>query len=361
MSKQLQNIRHDYIRYANCWEDADVLLEGLQIKPGDKVLSIGSAGDNSFSLLVGDPDLVVAVDINVVQLKLIELKKAAIKALDHHEFLEFIGFTDSLKRLDLFEKVKMHLTPELTAFWSGRSEEIKNGIIHQGKFERYFQLFHTRILPKIHTVERIKLLFDIKNEQEQAHFFQKKWNNLRWRLLFRIFFSRFVLGRFGRDPKFLNEVKVSVSTFILERAARHLSLVDCQNNYFLRYILTGEFGHYLPHYARRENYEIIKQRIDRIITFEGLAEKAFEKYPLFDKFNLSNIFEYMDAETFKAVTDNLIAHANPNARIAYWNLMVERKISSISGQVKCDETLSSKLHNHDKGFFYGGFFVDVKE
>jgi S-adenosylmethionine-diacylglycerol 3-amino-3-carboxypropyl transferase len=52
MEKQLQKVRHDYLRYANCWEDADILLAGLDIKTGDLVLSIGSAGDNSFSLLV---------------------------------------------------------------------------------------------------------------------------------------------------------------------------------------------------------------------------------------------------------------------------------------------------------------------
>ena len=37
MSDQLKEVQHDYIRYANCWEDADVLLEGLQIQSGDKI------------------------------------------------------------------------------------------------------------------------------------------------------------------------------------------------------------------------------------------------------------------------------------------------------------------------------------
>ena len=66
MREQLNEVRHDYIRYANCWEDADVLIEGLKVQPGDRVLSIGSAGDNSFSLLVNDPELLVAFDINPI-------------------------------------------------------------------------------------------------------------------------------------------------------------------------------------------------------------------------------------------------------------------------------------------------------
>ena len=34
------------IRYAQCWEDADVLVEGLDVHPGDVCLSIASAGEN---------------------------------------------------------------------------------------------------------------------------------------------------------------------------------------------------------------------------------------------------------------------------------------------------------------------------
>ena len=39
------------LRYAQCWEDADVLLAALEIQPGDRCLSIASAGDNTLSML----------------------------------------------------------------------------------------------------------------------------------------------------------------------------------------------------------------------------------------------------------------------------------------------------------------------
>ena len=37
-----------FIRYANCWEDADILSEALDVAENKKFLSIASAGDNSF-------------------------------------------------------------------------------------------------------------------------------------------------------------------------------------------------------------------------------------------------------------------------------------------------------------------------
>lgn len=361
MKKHLEKVNHDYIRYANCWEDADVLLEALSINSGDRVLSIGSAGDNSFSLLVDAPELVVAVDINPIQLQLIQLKKAAIKALDHWSFLQFMGFVECSKRLNLFGEVARHLLPEEQKFWANRKEEIKKGIIFSGKFERYFKTFHHKVLPFIHSPEKVDQLFARKTSKEQTTFFQQEWNTWRWRLLFKVFFSKFMMGRLGRDPQFLKEVKVPVSSFILDQAANHLSSTACQDNYFLQFILTGRFNHYLPHYAREENFNVIKEKIDQLIVFNGLAEDSFKNFGQFDKFNLSNIFEYMNQNLFKTVSQNLIDNGKSGARYAYWNLMVPRSMGQFSHQLITNEANVSSLNQKDKGFFYSNINLETKK
>ena len=360
MKPQLEKVRHDYIRYANCWEDADILLDALDIRPGDHVLSIGSAGDNSFSMLVNNPELVVAVDINPVQLNLIALKKAAFLTLTYREFLQFLGFEHTTNRLELFSKVKAELPEDLIEFWSERTDEIESGIIDQGKFEKYFATFQQKILPLIHTQKRIRKLFQPKGAEAQKKFHQSSWSNLRWRLLFKIFFSKFVMGKFGRDPQFLKEVKVPVSTFILNQSKTHLSSINCQNNYFLQYILTGKFKTALPHYARLENFDRIKANLNRLEIYHGLAEDAFKQYSTFNKFNLSNIFEYMPTDLFQSVTNNLVENGRSLSRYAYWNLMVPRRMSEISDQLNYDAKNAQRLHQRDKGFFYGDFIIDVK-
>lgn len=359
MKEQLKEVRHDYIRYANCWEDADVLLSGLEIQGGDRVLSIGSAGDNSFSMLAHDAELVVAVDINKVQLNLIELKKAAFQALGHNEFLEFLGFEESSRRIDLYAKVKQYLSEEQIEFWDSRLEELEIGIIFQGKFEKYFKLFRKKVLPLVHSKRMREKLLEEKSGTEQANFYTQKWNNWRWKLLFKLFFSKFIMGRFGRDPKFLEEVKVPVAKFILGQAQRHMSSTFCQQNYFLHFIVKGNFGSILPHYARKENFELIKSRIDRLQIHEGLAEDAFKKYEGFNKFNLSNIFEYMDPELFDSVGRNFIQNGMPNSRYAYWNLMVPRKLSELKNSGMKSQN-ASELIKVDKGFFYHKIQIDLK-
>lgn len=49
------------IRYSQVWEDTRLLRQGLRLRPQSRVLSIASAGDNAFSLLLDDAREVVAI------------------------------------------------------------------------------------------------------------------------------------------------------------------------------------------------------------------------------------------------------------------------------------------------------------
>ena len=94
------------IRYAQCWEDADVLLEALDVRPGDVCLSIASAGDNALALLTRSPARVLALDLSPAQLACVELRVAAYRALEHPELLELIGSTPSRRRCMLYRRCR---------------------------------------------------------------------------------------------------------------------------------------------------------------------------------------------------------------------------------------------------------------
>ena len=92
------------IRYSQCWEDTEILLEGLKIKENDICLSIGSAGDNSFSLLTKNPKKVYTLDLNKTQIALIELKKIMYKDLNYSEFINFIG----IENMNISNRVEIY-------------------------------------------------------------------------------------------------------------------------------------------------------------------------------------------------------------------------------------------------------------
>ena len=98
------------IRYAQCWEDADVLVEALAPAAGQTLVSIASAGDNTLALLTGSPARVIAIDLNPAQLACLELRVAAYRELAHGSVLELIGSRPSPDRRALYTRCRSQLS-----------------------------------------------------------------------------------------------------------------------------------------------------------------------------------------------------------------------------------------------------------
>src|SRR5262245_52754006 len=119
--------RFDLVRYANVWEDAEVLRAALAPAPGKRLLSIASAGDNAFALLAGGAE-VVAADLSAAQLALVELKRAVIRRLSQEEALAFLGLRRSEgDRRSVYEQLERDLPPRAREFWRERLDEVADG------------------------------------------------------------------------------------------------------------------------------------------------------------------------------------------------------------------------------------------
>lgn len=347
------------IKYSNVWEDADLLARYLSVDQGDVVMSIASGGDNSLHLLGFDPGQMICVDMNEEQIFLTQLKEEAIRQLDQHSFLSFVGITAGTPdfRIETYQRIRPNLPSIAQAYFEHNPDIIRKGITDCGKFEKYFRLFSNRILPLIHSRKTVNGLFDEKTEEEQKNYYKSAWNTWRWRLFFKFFFSRFIMGSFGREPEKLKQVEQHVGSYIFDKAEQHLSSVSCQHNYILRYALTGAFLPELPPYLVEENYNRIQSWLQKkkISYHLGTIEDALKVYPQANRFNLSNIFEYMPQDLFEKQVSLLIEHSAGNARFCYWNLMVPRTMEYRP------ELESVPIMHSDKGFFYNRFYCFQKQ
>ena len=349
------------IRYAQCWEDADILLEALDIQPGDVCLSIASAGDNALSLLTRQPERVVVVDLSPAQLACLELRVAAYRELDHAGLLELIGSIPGERREALYRRCRPQLSPAVRAFWDARPQDIARGIGGSGKFERYFETFRRHVLPLVHSRKRIEQLLRGGSRVEREAFYKNRLDSWRWQLIFRVFFSRYVMGRLGRDPSFFRYVEGGVSSRILARAQHALTVLDPAENPYLQWILTGRHTTALPFALRPENFEVIRANLDRLEwhcqPLEQLLDSVGEQ--TFDAFNLSDIFEYISAENYHRLLEQLIRCGRRGARLAYWNTLAERRRpDSMADRLRSLDELSRSLHAKDKAFFYCAFIVE---
>ena len=379
MKSEVKENRVDFslIRYSQCWEDTEVLLESLNIQENDICFGILSAGDNVFSMLAENPEKVVALDISFPQIALAKLKKEVFNSLSYEEMLEFMGVTKSDRRIEMYDRIRENLDKEVKEYWDFNREAIENGIIHTGKFEKFFKIFREKILPFVHNRKRVEKLLEDKPEQERLDYYDKCWNNFRWKLMFKLFFSKYIVGKLGRDKEFFRYAEKNISEEMKERSRYALCELNPYENPYINYILTGNYRKAcLPYFLRKENFDKIRKNLHKVEIIQSSVEEYLDKsdYKI-NKFNLSDIFEYMSAENYSKLMGKIYDNAEDNALLAYWNLIVERNSEKLAYKETDSEIavtgkeknmkkfermkeLDSRLHKRDMTFFYTDFVVE---
>lgn len=351
------------IRYAQCWEDADVLVEALAPQPGQTLVSIASAGDNTLALLIGRPARVLAVDLSPAQLACLALRVAAYRELSHAELLELVGSRPSTRRRGLYARCRPQLASDVRAFWDAHGDDVDLGIGGAGKFERYFATFRQRVLPLVHSQRRVERLLAGGPPEVRERFYCDTWDTWRWRLMFNLFFSRTVMGRLGRDPAFFTHVEGSVATRILGRTKHALTALDPAANPYMHWILRGSHGDALPLALRAEHFETIRDHVDRVEWRQcdlGAALDAVGPGQVHGC-NLSDIFEYMSVAEYHAQLERLVTALAPGGRLAYWNMLAPRaRPASMADRLRSLDDLAGRLHLQDKAFFYRTFVVEER-
>jgi S-adenosylmethionine-diacylglycerol 3-amino-3-carboxypropyl transferase len=349
------------IRYAQVWEDADVLIEALDVRPGDVCLSIGSAGDNALALLTRNPSRVVAVDLSAGQIACLELRVAAYRALEHHELLELVGSRPSARRLELYARCRPLISHASRAVWDARPGSIARGIGAAGRFERYFALFRSGVLPLVHRRAVVEALLQKRSLEERRRFYRDRWNTWRWRALYRLFFSRTVMARLGRDPEFFRFVTGDVASRLLSRTERALTDLDPSANPYVHWILTGTHASVLPCALREEHFSTIRQNLDRLSWRQATLEEYLKGAGChsIDRFNLSDLFEYVSIEHYHRLLQSIVAASRRGARLAYWNMLAwRRRPAWMADRLVPLDALAERLHAQDRGFFYGALRIE---
>ena len=381
MKSEVKENRVDFslIRYSQCWEDTEVLLESLNIQENDICFGILSAGDNVFSMLAENPKKVVALDISFPQIALAKLKKEVFNSLSYEEMLEFMGVMKSDKRIEIYDRIKENLDKEVKEYWDFNKEAIQKGIIHAGKFEKFFKIFREKILPFVHSKKQIEKLLEKKSRQERIEYYDKYWNNFRWKLMFKLFFSKYIVGKLGRDKEFFRYAEKNISEEMKERSRYALCELNPYKNPYINYILTGNYRKdCLPYFLRKENFDKIRRNLHKVEILQSSVEEYLDQIDFkINKFNLSDIFEYMSAENYSKLMGKIYDNAENNALLAYWNLIVERnsekldykkthseiavtgKETNVNGKkYERMKELDRKLHEKDMTFFYTDFVVE---
>jgi S-adenosylmethionine-diacylglycerol 3-amino-3-carboxypropyl transferase len=355
------------IDYYTCWEDFQIIQKALQINNADVIFSITSGGCNIFNFLVYNPKKIIAVDYNPYQNHLLELKIEAMRQFEYEQFLQFMGITPSNDREQLYERVRKRLSDNARKLWDRNSYAIKRGVLLVGEQNVKNIGKMLRFLKGHSTIENFFLCGDIK---EQTAYFYDHINGLPWRLYQRSTSQNWVVKlmlcsraikelpyRRKRAPDYFHYLQhVHFLSNHAKRIEQVFSKIPIRYNHFASLMLLGYYFNTdcYPPYLKVENYDTIRQRLDRIEMKSASAIEAVRQFPhnYFTKFNLSNIFDWMGTDSFHQQLEDLTNSGKDGGKILYATTRTDREIPPKITALSQDAKLASELLHEDRTIMY---------
>jgi S-adenosylmethionine-diacylglycerol 3-amino-3-carboxypropyl transferase len=350
------------IRYSQVWEDHLLLEEGLAVGAADDVLSVTSAGDNVLALLLRGPRSVTAIDCNPAQQALLELKLAAIRRLDHDEFVALLGVRPAPDRVALYRAVRDDLDAATRAFWDANEGLLRAGVVEAGRLETYVRKFRAEYFTRIVPDEAVRRLLEAPDVATQRQVFDAAFKPAE--RVFRGFFGREELAREGRSPEQFRYVEhLDVGEALWRRFEVACAELPARGNFYLEYLLTWRYGDLDlgPPYLRPANFARLRDLVDRVRVVTDDLGHHLEQAPAgaYSKGNLSDVFEYVSPEESAGLMRSLGRALRPGGRLAFWNLLVPRASPpELRPPFRPLEELSARLWRRDRSWFYQAFHVE---
>jgi S-adenosylmethionine-diacylglycerol 3-amino-3-carboxypropyl transferase len=369
--------------YTQIWEDPEVDLEALQLRPDNHIVAIASGGCNVLSYLVDDPARITAVDLSSAHVALNRLKLMALSRLPNWEtYYRFFGAADDEANVTAYDRlISPHLDSQSRLYWEGRSLQqfgrrrisifARNAYRH-GVLGRFIGVAHA--MCRAYGVDLNELLSARTLEEQRAFFetalaplFDKR--AVRWATANRL--SLYGLGippaqyealAGGSDMRHVLRQR-------LERLTCGFSLDD---NYFAWQAFGRSYAENasgpLPPYLRREHFDTLRARADRVEVLNrsvteylaGCADASRDRYVLLDA------QDWMTDAQLNALWAEITRTARRGARVIFRtaaepSLLPGRVAPEILDRWRYEAEQSQALGSRDRSAIYGGFHLYVFE
>ncbi|MEO3386785.1 DUF3419 family protein [Mesorhizobium sp. CAU 1741] len=366
--------------YAQIWEDPEVDMEALAIRPGHRIVTIASGGCNALSYLIADPQRIEAVDLNPTHVAFNRLKLAALRGLpDYQSFHRFYVRTDDPDNVEAYRRfVRPALDESTRAYWDGRSPSGRRRI---SMFHRH--LYRHGLLGHFigwgHRVARLygadpRGLLNARTMEEQRRFFDETIAPLFDKRLIRWTIGRksslFGLGIPPQQYEALAGAGPSgdMATVLRGRLERLACGFPLSENYFAWQAFGRGYGDAhdapLPPYLLAGNFDAVRSRADRmtienVSITELLAQKPESSV---DRVVLLDAQDWMSDVQLNALWRQITRTAAPGARVIFrtaaeHNLLPGRVDADILARWDYREAESRALHARDRSSIYGGFHL----
>jgi S-adenosylmethionine-diacylglycerol 3-amino-3-carboxypropyl transferase len=363
--------------YPQIWEDPEVDLKALALRPGANMVAIASGGCNVLSYLTADPGSILAVDLNRAHVALTRLKLAAAEQLPSHEsFHRFFAQANARANVTAYRRfLRTALDAETRRYWDGRGllgrrrvALFKRDLYRHGLLGRFIGAAH--FVARMHGVNP-RTMVEAKTLEEQQLTFDTVFAPLFDRRMVRwLTAKKTSLYGLGIPPAQYEALSGggSMAPVLRERLRRLACTFPLSENYFAwqafaRGYANGASGP-LPPYLQRENYESIRARANRVSVVRSAITEALRARPpkTFDAYVLLDAQDWMTDAQLNALWGEITRTASPGAGVVFRTaaeptILPGRVDAEILRRWTYEEARSRTLTAEDRSSIYGGFHL----
>lgn len=352
------------------WEDPEMDRRAFDLTSDDTVISITSAGCNPLNFLCQSPKRLICVDGNPAQNAVMELKAAAIATVDHETFFDIFAARRPHRVLSIYRPLlRSRISPMSQKFWDRNLWKLSRGIYNYGRTGLFMRLVRMYLRMRGIRHEPLAAFAGCASLDEQAAFYRahiepKLWGKNTERL---VNFRPFIYLAGVHPEQFsLIDGRHDMYAYVKERIDYVCTQVPIYDNYFLAQAMLGQFqGNRVPPYLLDENYETLRNNLDRVEIVNGWLGPYLDTQPAgsITKFNLLDIFDWMPPPIFEGTLRSVLRAAAPGATFIYRSGSYRLDPpESIRPHVEYREELSRELLAIDRSATYGSFYVfNVKD
>jgi S-adenosylmethionine-diacylglycerol 3-amino-3-carboxypropyl transferase len=155
---------------------------------------------------------------------------------------------------------------------------------------------------------------------------------------------------------------IGIERFVRERVDHLLTATPVRTNYFLAQVALGEYldRENVPPYLMQGNFMDLKSNVDRVsnVTAPLGAYLALKPEASIDKFNLLDIFDWMDHDSFKTTLQSVIRVASNGARFIYRSTVRDLfPPNEVAEMVVGEPDLARQLLQKDRSGLYSSFYI----
>lgn len=373
--KVFRPISGNNLVYNACWEDPRCDRELLKMDKNSRVVMLTSAGCNALDYLLDDPAEIHCVDLNPRQNALLHLKTALFKGAGHNELFEFFGNGVSSDAAAIYYDVLRSLLPEHYSanywenhlhFFSGKG--LRKSFYWYGGSGTVAWIIRRWVFSRPEAAMLTGRLFESRNVQEQATWYEQ---------LEPLFLNRFVqwlvrqhlvqsmLGIPKSQQYLASTLFPGGMSGYIRQCLRHVfTALPLTDNYFWKLYF---FGHYTPdccpNYLRKENFDTLRRRINRIGTFTGSLSEFLKKNPgQYTHFILLDHQDWLAARRRPALDEEwrlIVENAAPDARVLFRTAAFEPEFlpDFVRKCVRFDPLAAARSQANDRVGTYAGTWL----